>query len=56
MKYYKISEVAEKLGLSKLTIWYWIRKGKIKAVRPNKVYLIPESELKRVFKIDEFED
>jgi excisionase family DNA binding protein len=49
---YTIREVCAKLGLAYITVWQWVRKGKIKAVRVGDSkkprIRIPESELKRI--------
>ena len=53
MKYYKVSEVAKILSMSRITIWLWIKEGKIKAIRtPGGTYLIPESEVNRILAVD----
>jgi excisionase family DNA binding protein len=49
---YTIHEVAKLLGLSYITVWSWIRKGKVKAVKlgtsPKAPVRIPEGEVKRL--------
>ena len=53
-KLYQPKEVAEMLSLKKLTIYRWIKAGKIKAVRlPNGRLRIAESELEKVVKPNE---
>jgi excisionase family DNA binding protein len=51
---YTIREVARLLGLSYITVWQWIRKGKLKAVKlgtsPKAPVRIPESEVRRLLK------
>jgi excisionase family DNA binding protein len=53
-KLYTIHEVARLLGLSYITVWSWIRKGKLKAVKlgtsPKASVRIPESEVRRLLK------
>lgn len=53
-KLYTIHEVARLLGLSYVTIWSWIKKGKVKAVKlgttPKAPVRIPESEVRRFLK------
>jgi excisionase family DNA binding protein len=48
----KPSEVARILGIHRITVYQWIREGKIKAVRirsGKRVWLrIPEDEVKRL--------
>jgi excisionase family DNA binding protein len=51
---YTIHEVARLLGLSYITVWSWIRKGKVRAVKlgasPKAPVRIPESEVRRLLK------
>jgi excisionase family DNA binding protein len=47
-KLYKPREVCEMLNISYYTLLLWIRQGKIKVVRVNGYYRIPESELKKI--------
>lgn len=47
-RHYKISKVAEALGISRKTLWQWVREGKVRAVRVGKLWVIPESEVKRL--------
>ena len=47
-KYYKLREVADRLSLSKRTIWNWVRAGKIDAVQlPNGQIRISRKTLDR---------
>lgn len=55
-----VSEVAEKLGKTRATIWLWIKLGKLKAEfqelpTKQKIWLIPESEVERLRGEDERE-
>lgn len=44
-----LSEVERALGLSRWSLWDWIRRGKINAVKlPNGHYRVLESEVQRV--------
>jgi len=44
--YYTASEVAEKLNVKRITVWDWIRKGKLKAnLVGGKLYRISEKQL-----------
>jgi excisionase family DNA binding protein len=51
-KLYTIHEVAKLLGFSYITIWSWIKKGKVKAIKlgasPKAPVRIPEGEVKRL--------
>jgi putative resolvase len=47
-KLYKSREVCEMLNISYKTLLLWIRQGKIKAIRINGYYRIPESELRKI--------
>ena len=44
-KVYTIGEVAEYYKLNPTTVWRWIRKGKLPAIRVGKCYRIKESDL-----------
>jgi len=46
-KTYKVSEVARMLNVSAVAVRKWIRAGKLNAKRVGKLWMIPESELKR---------
>lgn len=43
-----VSETAKIFNVSRQTILVWINKGIIKAVQPNRLYLISEEEVDRV--------
>jgi putative resolvase len=47
-KLYKPREVCEMLNISYKTLLLWIRQGKIKPIRVNGYYRIPESELRKI--------
>lgn len=51
---YTIHEVAKLLGLSYITVWSWIKKGKVKAVKlgtsPKAPVRIPEGEVRRLLR------
>lgn len=47
-EWFTVSEVAKELGYSRQTVLAWINKGKIHAIRPDKEYRIPASEIKRL--------
>jgi len=44
---YKVSEVARMLNVSTVAVMKWVKSGKLKARRIGKLWMIPESELKR---------
>jgi len=44
---YRVSEVARMLNVSTVAVRKWIKSGKLKARRIGKLWMIPESELKR---------
>ncbi|MEM4970904.1 MAG: IS607 family transposase [Sulfolobales archaeon] len=46
-KLYRTREVAEFLNISVSAVKKWIRQGRIRAVRIGKLWMIPESEVKR---------
>ena len=43
-KYYTIPEYAKILGLSRISVYNKVKKGRIKAHRAGKMFLIPRSE------------
>lgn len=47
-KFYTTEEAMQMLRIEKITLYGWLRKGKIAAVRPGKRWLIPESEIQRI--------
>lgn len=44
-KCYTCNEVAERYGVKTLTVWDWIRKKKLKAVKTGKQYSIRPEDL-----------
>lgn len=46
-KFLTVSEACDRLRLARVTIYGWLRSGKLKSVRPGKRWLIPESEIDR---------
>jgi len=46
----KVSTVAKELGCGYLTIYRWIKAGKIKAVKIGRFWKIEEKELERIKK------
>lgn len=47
-KLYTCDEIAEMFSVKSITVWDWIRKGKLKAYKIGKMYRIDQSQ------IDEF--
>ena len=45
---YKVSEVAKITGFSRQGVLWWIRKGKIKAIKGMKEYRIPKKEVEKI--------
>jgi len=49
-KLYKVSELAELMGVSRVTVIKWIRSGRIHAYNINGYYYIPESEVEKLLR------
>lgn len=48
-KLVKLAECEASLGVSRWTLWSWIRTGRMKAVRlPSGQFRVPEAELQRI--------
>ncbi|MEM3989146.1 MAG: IS607 family transposase [Desulfurococcaceae archaeon] len=47
-KLYRTSEVAEVLNISVSTVKKWIKQGRLRALRVGKLWMIPESEIRRI--------
>jgi len=45
-KYYTCEEVAEIFGIKTLTVWDWIRRKKLPAIKIGRDYRITETDLK----------
>lgn len=45
-KLYKCAEVAERYGVKTLTVWDWIRKKKLPAIKIGKEYRVREGDIK----------
>lgn len=43
--YYTCAEVADRYGVQIITVWDWIRKGKLSAIRLGRDYRISEADL-----------
>ena len=48
MKYVSVTQFAELFGISRQTVWKWIKAGKLKVIRLGKLYRIPVSEVERI--------
>lgn len=48
-KFYRLTEIAQMLRVSPLTVRRWINEGKLKAFHPagTRLYRVPESSLKQ---------
>ena len=44
---YNCKEIANRYQVKEVTVWSWIRSGKLQAIKPSKNYLVKESELAR---------
>lgn len=44
---YTCAEVAQRYGVEKITVWDWIRKRKLGALKLGKEYRISEDDLRR---------
>jgi len=49
-KLYKVSKLAELIGVSRVTVIKWIRSGRIHAYNINGYYYIPESEVEKLLR------
>jgi len=49
-KLYRVSELAELMGVSRVTVVKWIRSGRISAYSINGYYYIPESEVEKLLR------
>ncbi len=45
-KLYTCDEIAERYGVKVITVWDWIRRGKLPAMKIGKSYRIREDDLK----------
>lgn len=48
MKYLKVKEVAERLGVHENTVLKWLADGTLHGVRFGRLWRIPDSEVERV--------
>ncbi|KAF0123317.1 MAG: hypothetical protein FD151_332 [bacterium] len=46
--FYSTSEVADLFGVNRVTIYRWVKKGKVKAYKIGKHIKIPVSEVERL--------
>ena len=47
VKMLTVSDVAKRLNMHYMTIYYWVRDGKLPAVQFDKIYRIDEEDLKK---------
>jgi len=45
-----VQDVAKRLNMHYMTVYYWVRDGKLPAVQINKIYRIDERELEEFLK------
>ena len=45
--FYTCAEVAERYGVQIITVWGWIRNGKLGAIRLGRDYRVSENDLKK---------
>lgn len=50
MKLYDLKEVAQMLGVSYLTVYNYVRQGKIKSVRVGRFLRVTQEEVERIMK------
>ena len=43
--FYTTSEIGELMNITRVTIFRWIKEGKLKAIKPGRDYIIPYSSL-----------
>ena len=48
MNYLSVVQFAEMFGISRQTVWKWIKAKKLKVIRLGKLYRIPVSEVERI--------
>ena len=48
---YDFTKACELLHIARVTLYGWIKTGKIKSIRPGKKHLIPGSEIKRLLEL-----
>ena len=48
MKYVSVTQFAEMFGISRQTVWKWIKAKKLKVIILGKLYRIPVSEVERI--------
>jgi len=50
MKLYDLKEVAQMLGVSYLTVYNYVRQGRIKSVRVGRFLRVTQEEVERIMK------
>ena len=48
MNYLSVVQFAEMFGISRQTVWKWMKAKKLKVIRLGKLYRIPVSEVERI--------
>ena len=48
MNYLSVVQFPEMFGISRQTVWKWIKAKKLKVIRLEKLYRIPVSEVERI--------
>ena len=43
--FYTTTEIAELMNVTRVTIFRWIKEGRLKAIKPGRDYIIPHSAL-----------
>ena len=56
MRMLKLSEIQNIYGIKIETVRRWIKQGKLKAVKPVGTWLVPEKEIRKLLKLDDFEE
>ena len=52
-KFYTPEEIAGKFKVNVATVWEWIRKGKLGAVKVGRLYRVSEDQLNDFIKVNE---
>lgn len=52
--FYTLEEIAEKLKVSYMTVYRWVKDGKLKAVKAGKQYRVRSSELDKFLELSSY--